>query len=59
MDFDKREFEHGHRAMIAVAEAGRRGSPCWHVLDWMCWKLRRKYLLVLRNDALVSYDVTS
>lgn len=41
-----RDFEHEHRAMIAVAEACWRPvepSYSWHVLDWMCFKLRRKY----------------
>jgi len=34
------EFVHEHRALIAVAEACWNGSPSWHVLDWMCFKLR-------------------
>ncbi len=41
-----RDFEHEHRAMIAVAQACWRPvepSYSWHVLDWMCWKLRLKY----------------
>lgn len=51
-----RDFEHEHRAMIAVAEAAWRGSPCWHVLDWMCWKLRLKYPLVRKSDQIINLD---
>jgi hypothetical protein len=51
-----REWEHEHRAMIAVAEACWRGSYSWHVLDWMCWKLRCKYPVVDRRDAIISFD---
>lgn len=49
------EFVHEHRALIAVAEAGWRGSPCWHVFDWMCWKLRCKYPLGMR-DRVINTD---
>jgi len=51
-----REFEHEHRAMIAVAKAGWKGSPCWHVFDWMAWKLRRKYPLVRKQDQIINMD---
>ena len=44
------EFVHEHRAMLAVAEAGWRGSPCWHVFDWMAYKLRCKYPLERKQD---------
>lgn len=53
------EFAQEHRIMIAIAEAGWRGSPCWHVLDWMCWKLRCKYPLVPKRDAVLNWEITS
>ena len=59
MPFDWRVWEGEHRAMIAVAQAGWNGSHCWHVFDWMCWKLRCKYPLVRKVDTIVSTDVTS
>lgn len=42
--------------MIAVAEACWRGSQSWHVLDWMCWKLRCKYPLVRKQDSVINFD---
>jgi len=53
------KFVHEHRALIAVAEAGWRGSPCWHIFDWMCFKLRRKYPLVRVQDSIISDQITS
>lgn len=41
-----RDFVHEHLELIAVAAACWREvepSYSWHVLDWMCWKLRCKY----------------
>lgn len=51
-------WEGEHRAMIAVAEAGWKGSPCWHVFDWMAWKLRCKYPLVRKQDCIIKLDLT-
>lgn len=51
-----REFVHEHRIMIAVAKAGWNGSPCWHVFDWICWKLRQKYCVVPKRDVIVNLD---
>ncbi len=53
---DRELFEGEHLAMIAVAEAGWKGSPCWHVFDWMCWKLRCKYPLVRNEDQIINMD---
>lgn len=50
------EFVHEHRALIAVAKAGWRGSPCWHVFDWMCWKLHCKYPPVFEQDRFINPD---
>lgn len=55
---DWRVFEGEMLAFIAVAEAGWRGSPCWHVVDWMAWKLRIRYPLVPINSPIIG-DVTS
>lgn len=52
----ERELVDEHRALIAVAEAGWRGSPCWHVFDWMCWKLHCKYPLVRKQDQIINFD---
>jgi hypothetical protein len=49
------EFIHEHRALIAVAEAGWHGSPCWHIFDYMCWKLRLKY--PLKRDVIIDLDM--
>lgn len=53
-----RDFVHEHRALIAVAQAGWRGSPCWHVFEWMAWKLRMRYPLVRKSDAIIDLDGT-
>jgi hypothetical protein len=37
------EWVQEHRIFIALCEAGWRGSPCWHIVDWMQWRLRLKY----------------
>ena len=47
------------RAFIAVAEACWRGSPSWHVLDWMSDRMRRRYPLVLKRDQVINWDCTS
>ena len=52
-----REFEHEHRAMIAVAEACWRPvepSHSWHVFDWMAYKLRCKYPPVWRGGSVIN-----
>lgn len=49
-----RDFVHEHRALIAVAEAAWNGSPCWHVFDWMAWKLRRRYPLIRETDRIIG-----
>lgn len=54
-----REMEHELRTIIAVAEAGWKGSPCWHVLDWLCWKQRIKYPLIRECDRLIKLDYTA
>ena len=56
------EFEADHRLFIAVAEACWRPvdpSYSWHVLDWMAFKLRRKYPLVMKRDQIVTMCVNS
>jgi hypothetical protein len=54
---DWRTFEHEHRAMLAVAQACHAsGSPSWHVFEWMCWKLRMKYSLIVRKDSLIDWN---
>lgn len=47
------------RAFIAVAEAGWKGSPCWHVLDWMSYRLRCKYPLIRKSDQIINWNATS
>lgn len=44
--------------MIAVAKAAWDGSPCWHVYEWMAWKLRCKYPLVRKQDQLINWNYT-
>ena len=44
------------RAFIAIAEACWRGSPSWHVLDWMSYRMRCKYPLVRAQDRLINLD---
>jgi len=49
------------RAFISIAEACWRPhepSYSWHVLDWRSYKLRCKYPLVLKRDAIISYAAT-
>ncbi len=56
-----REMEHELRAFIAVAEAcwrKREPSYSWHVLDWMSYKMRRKYPLVRASECVVRFDAT-
>lgn len=52
------DFVHEHRSLIAVAEANHRAddSYSWHVFDWMAWKLRCKYPLVLKRDRIINMD---
>jgi hypothetical protein len=45
-----------HRIFIALCEAGWRGSPCWHIVDWMQDRLRRKYPLVMKRDLIIDFD---
>jgi hypothetical protein len=40
--------------MISVAEAGWKGSPCWHVFDYICYKLHCKYPLVAHRDCIIN-----
>ena len=54
-----RDFVTEHRILLAVAEAGHRGACCWHVFDWMCWKLRCKYPLVRREDQFINWSTSS
>jgi hypothetical protein len=49
-----REWEHESRALIAVAEAGWKGSPCWHVFEWMCWKQRCR--VFRERDRIINWD---
>lgn len=51
-----REFVDEHRAMIAAAEAAWRGSYSWHVFDWMAYKLRRKYALIVKRDQIIDLN---
>jgi hypothetical protein len=53
------DFIDEHRLFIAIAEACHRKekpSYSWHILDWMSWKLRRKYPLVRKCDSIISID---
>lgn len=45
-----RDFVDEHRIYIAVAEACWRGSPAWHVLAWMSYRLSLKYPLIAKRD---------
>jgi len=57
-----RDFIHEHRALIAVAEACWRPvapSYSWHVFDWMAYKLRCKYPLVMKRDSIINWNATS
>jgi hypothetical protein len=45
-----------HRIFIALCEAGWRGSPCWHIVDWMQWRLCYKYPLVLKSNLIIDPD---
>jgi hypothetical protein len=52
------EFVHEHRALIAAIESCQRSespSYSWHVVEWMAWKLRTKYPLVMNRDRIVSF----
>jgi hypothetical protein len=45
------------RIYIAVAEACWRPidpSHSMHVFEWLCWRQRRKYPLVRRQDRIIS-----
>lgn len=48
-----------HRIFIALCEAGWRGSPCWHVVDWMQYRLRYKYPLFQKGGGVINFDCTS
>lgn len=50
------ETVYDHRIFIALCEAGWRGSPCWHVVDWMQHRLRGKYPLVRLQDRIINLD---
>ena len=50
------EWVYDHRIFIALCEAGWRGSPCWHIVDWMQYRLRLKYPLVRLNDRIINFD---
>lgn len=51
-----KDQEHELRAFIAVAEACWKGSPSWHVLGWMSWKMRCKYPLVRKQDQIINMN---
>jgi hypothetical protein len=55
-DVMDKEWVQEHRIFIALCEAGWRGSPCWHVVDWMQWRLRLKYPLVDRRYVVFDPD---
>jgi hypothetical protein len=48
-----------HRIFIALCEAGWRGSPSWHIVDWMQYRLRLKYPLVMKRDRIINFDCSS
>ena len=53
------EWEQECRVYIAVAEAcWRKENPShsWHVFDWLCWKQRRKYPLIRKQDSVINSD---
>lgn len=53
-----RDHEYELRIFIALCEAGWKGSPCWHVVDWMHYKLQLRHPL-LRREWLIRYEPTS
>lgn len=53
-----KDQEYELRAFIAVAEAGWKGSPCWHVLDWMSYRMSNRYTLVRECDRIIKLDLT-
>jgi hypothetical protein len=53
-----REWIDDHRIFIALCDAGWRGSSCWHVVDWMQYRLRLKYPLFQR-PGVINFDCTS
>lgn len=54
-----KDQEYDLRAFIAVCEAGWKGSPCWHVVDWMSYRMSNRYPLVRECDRVISVTVTS
>ena len=53
------DFIYEHQAVIAVAAACHRKvrpSYSFHVLEWMCWKLRCKYPLIRLSDQVINLD---
>ena len=55
--FDGKLFIDEHRALVSVAEACWRPiepSYSWHLLDWMCWKQRRKLQLMGKRDMAIT-----
>lgn len=58
MGFDGETVQQ-YRALIAVAEACHRTvnpSHSWHVFEWMAIKLRRKFPLARKDDAIINFD---
>jgi hypothetical protein len=53
------EWVDDHRIFIALCEAGWRGSPCWHVVAWMQYRLRYKYPLFQKRGGVINLDCTS
>lgn len=53
-----REWVSEHRIFIALCEASWRGSPCWHIVDWMSYRLRLKYPLIRSSDRVIDIDGT-
>jgi hypothetical protein len=53
-----REIADEGRAMLAVAQANWHGdSYSWHVVDWMAWKMRRKYPAFRMSDRILNDEV--
>jgi hypothetical protein len=54
-----KEWEYDHRIFISLCEAGWRGSPCWHIVDWMAYRLRLKYMPMRKQDQVINWNITS
>lgn len=47
------------RIFISIAEAAHKGSPCWHILDWLSWKSRLEFPLARKDHWILNWDISS